>query len=296
MTPQQRLRLVFCVALAAISAAAVHAQVVVYLEGECEVAAGDEWVSLDLGDLLYPDDTVRLEPGAYLELETDNGLVLLTRAGIFRLDEVIGAVGRARSSGASEFFTSRLGALLGRTMAPPQTAASGARGEAADPAVPGADGRDADIIRHALALIADGDLEEAFMVLDAGLGDIEDQRFLAYYAYLLGVAAYGLGDPAAAAGFLEEEGPDPDTDYYYDHALLLAQVQIELYAYEDAIGVLEDLTIWYAGAPRDSDVLLLLGIAYLENGETDLALRSLSQVAEEPALAVAHRLLAEIGE
>jgi hypothetical protein len=157
-----------------------------------------------------------------------------------------------------------------------------------------AHGRDADILRAASTSLAAGDLEGALAHLEAGLAGIEDLRFRPHYTYLLGTAAYGLGDLSSAVRWLEDTGPDPESGYFYDHSMLLAQVLIEAYAYEDALSIIDDLRAWYAGADRDSAVLLLSGIAYLESGDTIRAVEHLSGVTEEPAKAIAERLLAEI--
>lgn len=252
-----------------------------YVDGYLDVQEGRQWYELYIGDAVDATDTVRLGADSYAELSDGVTTIKLTRAGTYRLGDLSTSARRTQSSGIGGMVLGRVGRLTGQATQQQQTTQGGVRASEAvnqnQPTWAGGESVD-DLIKSGLGLLNDGELQDAYWVFqeayDYALDDDEYAMSLFYYGY--GSAL--IGNTSDAFDLLEEVGPDPDTDYYEDHVIVLGQLLLESFAYEDALDYLALLTE-DPGAEEGAkqSALLLAGLAYDGMGNVTLARRYLER-------------------
>lgn len=259
--------------------------VVEYVDGYLDIDENGEWYPLYIGDEIGIDSTVRLEDGSYAELARGTATVRLRRGGEYQVSSLFEAAGRVAQSGIGAMIASRVSAMT-TEQDDSQTAVGGVRASeaVAEPEISWAGGESvADLIDEGLLLLDDGAYQDAYWAFadayDYSLTDEEYERS----AFFLGYASMLIGENAEALELLEEVGPNPETDFYAQHALSLSQLLIQEFAYEDALDVLADLA---ASAPDDQTMLtanLLRGIAHSGMGDNAGARRFFQQVIDDGA-------------
>jgi hypothetical protein len=271
---------------------AVHlsADVVVrFVDGDVELTAQAADRYVDVGMTLTADDTVRLAPGGYLELDANGTIIKVTRPGTYRIASLLSARERSESSGTGSVLASRISRLLGRADEVPQTVAMGVRGPAGEEA-------DVQALFDAGELIEAGDPAGARELLLAAYDGLESRANLPAVAYLLGVSSVLLDDTSAAIDWLELVGPDPRTPFFTDHAVLLAHLLSTTFAWEEALLVLDDLRAYAQESTSDPDASLLYAVALAETGEIEAARSELATLLDGPNGEVARDLLDEIAD
>lgn len=246
-----------------------------YVDGYLDVADGGSWYELFIGDSVSASDSVKLGDNSYAELSDGTLTIKLTRPGVYDLGELSSSARRTQSSGVGSLVLGRVGRLTGQKAEQEQTTAGGVRAsEAVDQNQPTwAGGESVDeLITEGLGLLGEGKFQDAYWVFqeayDYALDDEEYARSLFYYGY----GAALTGQTEEAFKLLEEVGPDPDTDYFEDHVIVLGQLLIETFAYEDALNYLAMLTDNAQADPgARQSALLLAGLAYDGMGNTRVA-------------------------
>ena len=297
-------RLILPVLLVLFASAVLPAQEVVvgYVDGVLEVRDGTVWYDLFIGDAVAEADQIRLGPNSYAELSNGRTTVKLSRAGTYGVSSLIEGAGRTASAGIAGMVLNRVGRLSGREEQPPQTVAGGARASAAvvetGPTWAGGETVD-ELIAEGAGLLGEGAYEDAYYVFqeayDYAISDAEYARAVFYYGY----ASTLVGRSAQAFDLLEEIGPDASTDYYASHLLVLGQLLVESFAYDEAVAHLSPLAEDREHDPEDvQSAQLLLGIAYDGLGMTEQARRYLREtqvtLPGTPAAAAAARLLSDL--
>ncbi len=274
--------------------------VVEYVDGYLDVQEDGEWYPLYIGDRVEQDATVRLEDGSYAELVFNSVTVRLRRGGQYRVASLFESAGRVEQAGIGAMIASRVASMT-TEQDDSQTAVGGVRASEAvqEPEISWAGGESVDdLIAEGILLIEDGAYQDAYWAFadayDYALTDQEYERS----AFFLGYAAMLVGETGEALGLLEDVGPNPETDYYEQHALSLAQLLIQEFAYDDALDVLNDLE---DNTPEEQTALtagLLRGIAHAGMGDVAGARRILRQVvntgAGSPAAEAAQNILADL--
>ena len=276
--------------------------IVDYVDGYLDVDDSGNWYELYIGDPVGVSDTVRLGQNSYAELSDGIITIKLTRPGTYAISELSASARRTESSGIGGLVLGRIGRLTGQQDQQEQTVAGGARASEAvnqnQPTWAGGESVD-ELIQNGLGLLNQGEFQDAYWVFqeayDYALDDDEYAKSLFYYGY----GAALIGSPGEAFELLEEVGPDPDTDYFADHVIVLGQLLIETFAYNDAIEYLALLTE-DAGAEKDAQqsALLLAGLAYDGLGDVRLARqyleRSRDAVPESESAKIAEQLLGQL--
>jgi tetratricopeptide (TPR) repeat protein len=275
--------------------------VVEYLDGYLDLDEGGSWYELYIGDTVSADDTVRLDDG-YAELSDGTLTIRLTRPGTYYVGNLVSSARRTNNSGVGGLVINRIGRLTGQQEEPQQTAAGGARASEAvnqnQPTWAGGESVD-ELINQGVALLQEGEYQDAYWrFLEANeyaFDDTEIARSLFYYGY----SAALIGKTPEAFKLLYEVGPDPETDYYEDHVIVLGQLLIETFAFEDAIDQLEPLVeSGAAEAGARQSAMLLTGLAYEGLGDVRMARtflrRSRDLVPDSPGAEIAQELLDEL--
>jgi tetratricopeptide (TPR) repeat protein len=252
-----------------------------YVDGILDVSDGGSWYELYIGDPVEGSDTVRLGRDSYAELSDGVTTIKLTRAGTYRIGELSASARRTESSGIGGLVLGRVGRLTGQATQQEQTTQGGVRASEAvnqnQPTWAGGESVD-ELIQNGLGLLNQGEFQDAYWVFqeayDYALDDTEYAKSLFYYGY----GAALIGSTGEAFELLEEVGPNPDTDYFEDHVIVLGQLLLESFAYEDAIEYLV-LLADDPGAERGAQqsALLLTGLAYDGIGNVTLARRYLER-------------------
>jgi len=273
-----------------------------YVDGYLDVNDSGTWYELYIGDPVATTDTVRLGDGSYAELSDGVITIKLTRAGTYRISELSASARRTQSSGIGSMVLGRVGRLTGQQQSQEQTSQGGVRASEAvnqnQPTWAGGESVD-ELITEGLGMLNQGEYQDAYWVFqeayDYALDDAEYAKSLFYYGY----GAALIGNTEEAFNLLEEIGPDPATDYYADHVIVLGQLLIETFAYEDAI---DDLAMLSndSSAPREDrqSALLLTGLAYDGMGNTALARRHFERardiLPDSESAQIAAKLLAQL--
>jgi tetratricopeptide (TPR) repeat protein len=252
-----------------------------YLDGYLDVDDGGSWYELYIGDPVDGSDTVRLGQSSYAELSDGVITIKLTRPGTYRIAELSASARRPESSRIGGLVLGRVGRLTGQATQQEQTTQGGVRASEAvnqnQPTWAGGESVD-ELIQNGLGLLNQGEFQDAYWVFqeayDYALDDDEYAKSLFYYGY----GAALIGSTSEAFDLLEEVGPNPDTDYFADHVIVLGQLLLESFAYEDAIDYLA-LLADDPGAEKGAQqsALLLTGLAYDGIGNVTLARRYLER-------------------
>jgi len=228
--------------------------------------------------------------------------IKLTRPGTYLISQLSTSARRTQSSGVAGLVLGRIGRLTGQQAAQEQTTAGGVRASEAvnqnQPTWAGGESVD-ELIQNGLGLLNQGEFQDAYWVFqeayDYALDDDEYARSVFYYGY----GAALIGSTGEAFDLLEEVGPNPDTDYFEDHVIVLGQLLLETFAYEDAIEYLALLNE-DAGADKGAQQssLLLTGLAYDGMGNVRLAKqyleRSRDALPESEGAKIAEQLLGQL--
>lgn len=277
-------RRLFIVALILLPAAIFAQEVVVeYLDGYLDVESGGSWAPLYIGDTLASNEIIRLDEGAYAELSRGTVTVRLRRAGEYAISSLFEQAGRVERAGIGAMIASRVSALS-TEREDDTTSVGGVRASeaATAPEVAWAGGESVnELIDEGIGLLDEGALEDAYWTFaeayDYALSDAEFERS----AFFFGYAAMQIGEYNEALGLLEEAGPNPDTEFFAQHSLALAQLLISEFAYVDAISVLEDLETQNPHPEEAMTAWLLRGIAHAGLGDSQTATTYLQRVVEE---------------
>ncbi|TVR90100.1 MAG: hypothetical protein EA428_09070 [Spirochaetaceae bacterium] len=214
---------------------------VAYLEGQILLQTPlVERVPLQIGDELPSKGVLILSDTALLELDLPTGRILLTQPGSYELERIMGRSTATPSRELGAMVGTRLRSMSFDSPSSRGSVAAGVRGteaESSDTALPWAAGE-----------LADELVAEAVAYLESGLyltarETLEDATSLGAegpeLTFLLGYLSYLSEDLPGAYRRLSTMALDPDTIYYETHALVLAQLYYDGFAFSDASAVLQ---------------------------------------------------------
>jgi tetratricopeptide (TPR) repeat protein len=297
----KRLTLVMLLALCASLSATAQQLSVQYVEGLVEVQQGAVWREVAAGDAVPASALLRLDDGAVAELAGGGTTLRLTRRGTYELASLARESAQTRSAGIGAFLTQRARAMGGKKATPDRDApVAGVRAEAKDQGGVqwvGAESADK-LISDGIERLAKGDYRAAYATFeearDAASASGPDAARADFY---WGYASYLNGDLVTALRHLEKQRPDPASSIYNDHALVLAQLLVETFAYSDAADLLKGYI--GSGAPRGDNLQtarLLLGLSEKGLGDTRRAAENLRAAQQMNAGSDAGRAAAKLLE
>ena len=296
-------RTVFLVGVLFLAAAVtsnLHAQsfIMQYSEGRVEMRSHNQWVPVYPGDTVLQDDVLRLGSGAYAELGDGVTTLRLAEGGTYLLSNLAEGRSRTTERNVAAMLRNRLDLLTG-SQERRGTSIGGVRGTA-DLGREGLDWVDGE---SAPELVTQGREALAADDIDLARQLFEDAVLFAFPAeepeatFYLGYAHYLAGDMRSALTVLEKFPPMPESDYYHEHVLVLAQTELELSMGSEAVALLHT---YVANPGHDSELVpvahLLLGLGYRMTGEQAAAMEQLQRVQalapDTSTAAVAAELLA----
>ncbi len=247
-----------------------------------EVQRGTGWLGAEAGDDLPSDATVRLSAGGYAEIARGDRVVTLSRAGTYRLPDLLQAAGAASSWGISSVMGSKLGALASGTRgSETQAAQMGVRGAAqGGGTVTWVEDEAGEMVKQGLALLEQGNNNDALAAFrkaseSATDGDTE-QTALFYQAY----ASDALGQRAPALRILAKLTPPQKADYYGDFVLLKGRLLIESAAAADALPLLDGYLAVHPKGDGAQAAQILASFAYRALGDARSATARLEQARD----------------
>ncbi len=270
-----------------------------YSEGFLEVRTRNEWVPVYPGDRIDRDSTLRLDSGAYAELTDGRTTLRIAEAGTYRVADLVEGRNAPVGRNVASMIRGRLDLLTGPGERGESTA-GGVRGSQ-DLGEAGLEWVGGESSQELIALGRDalsaGDLDQARVLFDDALllslpGERPEAAFYLGYTYHL------LGEMRRALEHLRMIPPDPESRYYHEHVVLLAQTDLELSLGEDAVLLLDG----YVSTPgHDESVLplahLLMGLGHRMSGDDEAARRRFEHVRRiapgTAAATTASELLAE---
>lgn len=254
---------------------ALYAQSVLieYVEGVVDVRDGDSWLEVRIGDTVAADATLRLGTEGLIELHAAGSTFLLSEAGSYDLGSIIQTAQRNESVGIGSIARRRIRSLVREDSSTDAVVAGIRASEAATrDEVDWAGGESVpELIAMGISSLDEGNLEDAYYVFYdawefAGSEELPEAQFY------LGYSAYLIGEIAEALRYLRDPAPSPETTYYSDHVLTLAQIQVESFAFTDAITLIE--TYIDTDSVEDAELQtaqLLAGLAYDGLGDDETA-------------------------
>jgi tetratricopeptide (TPR) repeat protein len=273
--------LLFVVAIG--SAASLRAQAVdvLYADG-LEVQRGAGWAAVEAGATLEPDAVVRLAAGRSADLGRGNSVITLTRAGSYRIGDLLRSAASASSWSIGAVVGSKLSALAGANQGTDVRAdVAGVRGRKhkADTMNWVLDEAD-EAIEAGLDLLAKGQRAEALSAFQRAEGLASDQdgrsEALFYGAYTSDL----LGQKAQAVRLLARVSPSPDADYYRDFVLLKSRLLVEGAAAAEALTLLDAYIATNPSGADAQEALLLSAFAYRSLGDNPSAVATLNRVRD----------------
>jgi tetratricopeptide (TPR) repeat protein len=274
-----RLSLTVAALFAAVACAYAQDYRVQYIEGLVEVQRNAAWYQAAEGDQVSRGALVRLDDGAFVELAGGGATLRLTRRGTYDLNQLAAADTQARSAGVGAFLAQRARAMAAPTESTPrhQVGVAGARGDDKSATGPIWAGQSStgDLIAEGTRKLSSGSYHEAYAIF-ADAQESASGPDLARVTFLMGYAAYLDGDVSRALRALQEPAPDPAASHYDDHVLVLAQILVETFAYEDAADLLQRyLRPGKAAGDNAQAARLLLGMSFKGLGSRERAAETL---------------------
>ncbi len=282
MKPKTALAVIAALFLVAVIAPQAVAQdfIIRYSEGSVELQQRGRWTGLYPGDVVPTDAELRLGQGGYAEISDGRTTLRLAQPGVFQMENLLGG----RSAPTGRTIASMVRSRVQRLSERPRPAEPTVGGTRATEAPSGAGiewvggESPAELIEAGRDALLAGDIDEAFDLFDEALlyaGESEEPEA----AFYLGYTLFLTGEMRGALTWLRKYSPNPDTDYYHEHVMTLAQTQLELSLTHDTIAL---LTGYADGADHETELLptahLLLGLGHRINGDNAAARRELQRV------------------
>jgi len=205
-----------------------------WADGKVDKQQGSTWLVVNMGDTIDSSDTLRLGPGASVEIIDGKRKVSLTAAGTYPLDSILrkGAVSVAKKSSALD----KLGKLVDPKASTSASTVAAVRGAAVEPGKEtmtwASDSGDvASIMEAGRQLVRDGNFIEAALKFgDAAYESEGDEKDAAIYAQAWALAA---ADSSAQAVKLLR-GMTSSGVWAAPRVLLLARLDIDSGAKDEA--------------------------------------------------------------
>jgi tetratricopeptide (TPR) repeat protein len=261
---------------------------VAYLEGEAQVASGASWKALSLGDPVSTDASIRLLPGALIELKGTGADVTLTHPGTYALGTLL----KARRTLGSPGVSSAIVSFLRQLAFPPaknRADVLGLRGpnRSKSPENEWSESSAQVFLDAGKEYIKAGSYDRAIEQLNEALDAATDEEVPEIHYYLADASFLG-GDVKGAWKQVASLKPAVAAPYYRDFLLLKAKLLEETSAYADALDLLAgEGAAFSQDAQRAPLYYFLLGLGYRGTGDSEnanLAFRKVIAISAESDL------------
>ena len=236
-----------------------------YLEGRLEQRQGlDTWTSVEIGDAVALDGTLRLSNRGYAELSDGSTTVSLTRDGLYEVSDLIGEeeqrFGLRDVIGSKFAFLNRRQDDSGITIAAVRGAEAGSESQLTW------EGESLDYLADGIAYFDEGDFLTARDLFEEGslweTGAVQREC-----EFRLGLTLAILGAPREARQALAAVSPERGDGFWGEYAVTMGTLYIESRDFDDAEEVLE---AYLQSDPRgDAAQAAWLLAAYSKKGRGD---------------------------
>ncbi len=210
---------------------------IAYSEGDVFISEGNEWYELFIGDSIDSSSTLKIGSQSMVEIDTNGNTLLLNKPGTYKVGELISRSTKVSAWGNNPVFKKFLSG--DNTRSSVQTAVMGVRGAATETEDVEWLSEESMIIDEAVAMIDDGDFEDAISLLSEEM-DYAFEEELSSYNYYIGYSYYMLGSAGRALSYLNKVESDYDTDYYPDYVVLKGSLLLDSMAYTDALSIFKE--------------------------------------------------------
>jgi hypothetical protein len=225
-----------------------------WADGRVEIQSGSAWTAVELGDVIDSASTLRLAPGATVELLGGGRKLSLTATGSYDLDSLLrqGADSGKKKTGLLEMLAKRVDPKPSTSA----TAVGAVRGAAVEPNKDtmtwASDAVDVSgMMEEGRGLMREGDFAAAALKFGEAAGLAEgDAKDAAAYAEAWALAS---DDSVAQAVKILREMPSSGP-WASARALLLARLDLDSGAKDEAKALLEEATAAYLFAGQDVDL------------------------------------------
>jgi tetratricopeptide (TPR) repeat protein len=212
-----------------------------YLDGNVELKTAKGWKAVAIGDSVPPDASLRITQSGSLELSRGRQKISLVKDGVYAVAELTKSTEKSGSTGLGAAFGQKLKALT-EDKGSTSTTVGGVRGAAQGEPEPLMWVDESDDSRKKISeLLMDGQYGEAAPMARSALADATDEKEIRELSYLLATAYYGAGQTAKAYKTVSRIQPDSGDPYFYDFAILKAQILLATSQYGDGLAMTKKL-------------------------------------------------------
>lgn len=254
-----------------------------YVQGPVSVQINGSWTSLNIGDTVASDAQIRLGDNAYAEISSGSVTIRLMKSGTYAMRDLFAQSQAVQSASLGGLLAKRLASLATPQQGANASTVGGVRGAdvGAGAQTQWAGGGDpTTLIQQGLSKLQTGNYNEAYYNFsDAYDAASSDQAPAA--RFYMGYAAFLKGDIPTALKCLTTFTPSPTDSFYANQELTLAQAQIEVSSYQDALNVLSGYL--KNGNPSGQNLqtaYLLQGVSYDALGNSAQAKSTLQKARD----------------
>lgn len=275
-----RLVLILLLVLPALTVSAADFEVV-YMDGSADIGRGGSWRPLYAGDGVGSSDSIKVHPGALVELSGSGGTLMLSREGTYAVASLAEDLDRKSTIGLGSMLSSRMSTIFQGSSVENRSTVAGVRGDVmdGDDTMTWMESGNQALIDEGVELLQEGDAEEAWEIfLDAYYSAMDGVESAAAAFYLAGIADM-QGNLADAAEWIGEEELGLDHELYPDFVILKGKLLVDTLQYEAALELFASWDGRFAGKDQQQTVGLLHGFALASLGRNSEARTILTSTA-----------------
>jgi tetratricopeptide (TPR) repeat protein len=239
-----------------------------YTEGYVEERFDGEWYELIAGDELEDDAVLRLEADSYAEIHSEMGMIRLMKPGTYMMSDLVKSLSVQSSVKKGSLLGGRLEKMVSDSDEITATAVGGVRASEAvdDFSIDWMGGEDTDeLISQGIEHLTSGEFAAALSVFEEAYDfceEWEEGRVLFHIGYTQALK----GNFSDSLKTLQDLEPEAEDDYFIDYKLVLSQLYLDSFAYDDALAVLEGFTAVVTDPSALQTAHLVRGIALYNIG------------------------------
>ncbi len=206
---------------------------IIYLEGSLDYKEGrDTWISVEIGDTVPSDRTIRLSGRGYAELSAGPRRVTLTRDGVYETSGLLGA--EPEKANFRQVIGAKFSALLNRSSVSGDMTVAAVRGAGAekDDFVTWEDDS-VDYLLDGKILFEEGDIPGAKRLFEEG-SIWESGAIQRECSFRLGLSEQMLGEFRSARNTLTSLTVEPDDPFLGEYTVVMGTLYLESMEYSKA--------------------------------------------------------------
>jgi len=246
---------------------------VTYMEGDVMLKDKGSWDDIYSGDTLSGTDVIRVSSDSVAEMEAAGRKIVISKAGIYSIGELLDNSRKSDSFGDSSLLTKF---ITNPNKAATKTAVMGVRGAKTETNSVEWLTEDNMDLSDAKEMIKTGKYKEAVNTLLTGRDDAFDEE-LPKYDFYLGKSYYLMGEPGKALSALLLVAGDPSAEFYPDFAVMKGNLLLDSFNYNEALTVFNRY-LKHDGVSETAQMVTFLSArAYNAMGEKNKAKETLKK-------------------